>query len=563
MTKRGSFGKPGHQKRQSPLPRSVRTNGNLAVSPWASAAALAGLAVAAYWPALGGGFIWDDIYIYIVHNPLLRASDGLYRFWFTSEPIDYYPLTYSTFWFAWRLWGLSPAGYHAVNVLLHALCAILLWRLLRRLEVPGAWIAAAIFVVHPVNVDAVAWICQRKSLLAATLGFASLGAFLHFEETRRRSWLTASLALYALSLAAKPTLIALPLLLLGYRSWTHGRVGWQDVLETAPYLALSVLFGLIGVWFQQQRAIGMELVRDQPLLLRIATGGCAFWFYLWKAVTPLQLSFVYPRWQLDPNRLSTYLPVLGLVATVAIAWYGRRGRGRPLAAALGFYLLTLAPALGLVDVYFWRYAFVADHYQYQSIIAVIALLTGVAVPKLRQFADRNPAWRTAVLAVGVAVLAGLASQTIRQSSLCIDEMFLWQDVIAKNDRDFLGRNNLGLIYLDQGRHEEAIALFRKSIAANPDFWEVYNSIGLYWSAVGDYAAAEGYFAEAARRAPHHATVRLNLDGALLDQKQFDAALAQFEEAVRLAPDNPDARRVLERVRQTRRAGRLQLKSFSQ
>src|SRR5580692_1355925 len=144
---------------------------------WALAAVLALVTFAAYWPALHGGFIWSDE-SFLTRNPMMQAPDGLYRFWFTTEPADYWPVTATSFWVEWRLWGANPLSYHATNLVLHVGESLLLWAVLRRLKMPGAFVAAFLFAVHPVNVQSVAWIVERKNLLAMLFYLLSILAFL-------------------------------------------------------------------------------------------------------------------------------------------------------------------------------------------------------------------------------------------------------------------------------------------------------------------------------------------------------------------------------------------------
>lgn len=135
----------------------------------------------AYWPSLHGEFILDDDRL-LTNNSLIRAANGLYRFWFTSEPYDYWPVTNSSWWIEWRLWGKNPTGYHVTNLALHVVAAWLLWAVLSRLRIPGAFLAALLFTVHPVNVETVAWISQRKGLLAMVFSLVSVLTYLHTES---------------------------------------------------------------------------------------------------------------------------------------------------------------------------------------------------------------------------------------------------------------------------------------------------------------------------------------------------------------------------------------------
>ncbi|HZL99467.1 MAG TPA: O-GlcNAc transferase, partial [Planctomycetota bacterium] len=185
--------------------------------PWLQGLALFLLTLAAYAPAARCGYVFDDD-VFLTDNPLIHAADGLRGFWFSTAPSDYFPLTSTTLWLEWRLWGADPAGYHVVNVLLHAAGSVLLWRVLLRLRVPGAWIGAALFALHPVCVQSVAWITQRKNTLPLALSLLSLLAWLRSEDAppgrRRPAAYAASLLAFLLALLSKTSVVTLPLVLL-------------------------------------------------------------------------------------------------------------------------------------------------------------------------------------------------------------------------------------------------------------------------------------------------------------------------------------------------------------
>ena len=212
--------------------------------PGAAAAALVLLVAAAYAPAFLAGFVWDDRIF--TESRAVRDWSGLWKIWFAFSPRairnegHYWPLVHTTFWIEHKLWGFAPAGYHAVNVLLHAANTVLLWRLAGRLEVPGAWAIAAVFAVHPLHVESVAWVIERKDLLSALFYLAAVSAWLRFSESGGRKHYLLALVLFVLGLLCKSIVVTLPAALLICHWWKRGRVGGADLLRLAPFFAVGI-----------------------------------------------------------------------------------------------------------------------------------------------------------------------------------------------------------------------------------------------------------------------------------------------------------------------------------
>src|SRR5881296_231737 len=204
---------------------------------------LAVVTIFAYRPAWNGGLLWDDD-VYITNNELLTAPDGLRRIWFSLDsPSQYFPLVYSTFRIEYALWGLNPTGYHWVNLLLHVANAMLVWRLLACLKVPGAWLAGAIFALHPVQVESVAWITERKNVLMGFFFLLTLLAWVAFVDQRtKQPWRFYALALvlYVLALSAKSTACTLPAALL-LILWLQKRpITKQRLIKIVPFVILGI-----------------------------------------------------------------------------------------------------------------------------------------------------------------------------------------------------------------------------------------------------------------------------------------------------------------------------------
>jgi 4-amino-4-deoxy-L-arabinose transferase-like glycosyltransferase len=263
----------------------------------ALAIVIAAFVVAIHAMAIGGGFVWDDVAA-ISENRLIHSPVGLPEFWLSTEQPDYWPVSYSALWLEWRLFGQNPAGYRVVNLGLHTINALLVWLLLSRLGVRGAWLCGLIFAIHPVTVEAIEWIIQIKTLLSTTFALLTLVLFLKFDETNRVIWLVAALTAFLLALLAKSAVVALPAVLLLLLYLRKGRLVRRDLLSVLPFVALSIVMGAVGAWYQRNNAIGSEIVRSDGMLSRMAIGTQAIWFYVAKAFLPFKLSFIYSRWQL-------------------------------------------------------------------------------------------------------------------------------------------------------------------------------------------------------------------------------------------------------------------------
>lgn len=505
--------------------------------------ALVVLTLAVYAPALRAGFIWDDDQ-YLTNNPTMRTLGGLGRIWLVpgSTP-QYYPLTFTTLWLEYQVFGDRPFGYHLVNVLLHGLNAILLWLVLRRLAVPGAWLAAALFAVHPVHVESVAWITERKNVLSGALYLTALllafgnGGSLTIADRRERRWLVA--AIFVGALLAKTVTCTLPVVLLLLLWWRHGRITRRDVVATLPLFAVGFVLAVVTIWMERSHVGAQGAHWDLSLPGRVLIAGRALWFYPAKLLWPHPLSFVYPRWTIDPSTWWQWLFPLAAAAVALVLWLGRGRFGRwPIVAAAGF-AVTLAPALGFVDVYPMRYTFVADHYQYLASLFVIVPLAAVTVHAARSVATER--------ALAAAVVAALAVLTWRQTLVYADQETLWRDVIAKNPSASMAHINLGLWLHQQGRSPEALGVFEEALRLEPGDGEIHGNLGIVLAALGRRDAARTHIEQAIRLGPASAQAHSNLGNVLAAEGRLEEALAQYREAVRLAPAFADAHNNLANV----------------
>ncbi len=333
----------------------------------------------AYMPAMRAGFVWDDDQ-YVTNNELLAAPDGLWHIWFTTDsPSQYFPLTYTSFRLDYDLWKLNPAGYHITNIILHTANALLVWLLLRRLTIPSAWLAAVIFALHPVHVESVAWISERKNVLMVFFALLSILAWVDFAERSRnlqpsRNFYILSMLLYVLALAAKSTACTVPATLLLVLWLKNIPLNWKRWLQIAPFLLVGLASGLLTVWWEMHHQ-GTKFARlDLSLIDRFLIAGRALWFYIAKLIWPVNLAFSYPKWKIDANDPLQYSWLVACFAAAFALWYWRKKVGRGTIAAIVFFAATLSPVIGFISLYTFVYTYVADHYQYFASIGPIALV---------------------------------------------------------------------------------------------------------------------------------------------------------------------------------------------
>ncbi len=361
----------------------------------------------AYAPAMSGGLVWDDDAH--VTRPELQSAHGLWRIWFdVGATQQYYPLLHSAFWLEHRLWGDDVTGYHLLNLFLHAAAAWMVVLIVRRLALPGALLAGLLFAVHPVCVEAVAWISEQKSTLSSVFCLGSLLSYLYFDRSRRSSIYALAAGLFLLALLTKSVTAVLPGAVLVILWWQRGRLAWKgDVLPLLPWFAVGAASGLFTAWVEQ-RYVGAHsgLLPVQRVLI----AGRAFWFYLTKIVLPIDLTFNYPHWDVNPGQAWQYLYPLGVVVlAAALVVVARKNRG-PLA---GFLLFagTLFPALGFFNVFPFRYSYVADHFAY---LASLGVIVPMAVEATQLAAFAAPRWR---VAPGIVVAVILGMLTWNQSGM--------------------------------------------------------------------------------------------------------------------------------------------------
>jgi protein O-mannosyl-transferase len=508
--------------RQSPEP----SFGSRLRAAWAGVVIVCAVFLA-HFPALRGGFVWDDERH--VTQPALRSVDGLTRIWTEiGATQQYYPLLHTVFWLEHRAWGNSTLGYHVANAALHALAAVLFGLLLRRLAVPGAWLAALIFALHPVHVESVAWISEQKNTLSLVFYLGAALVYLRFDEHRRARAYVAALALFLLGLLTKTTTATLPAALLVVAWWRRGTLsGRRDFLPLIPWLVLGAAAGLFTAWLER-KLIGAEgAAFELSWIERGLLAGRVVWFYLGKLLWPENLTFIYPRWTIDPDTPATWMPLVALGIALGFAWRFRHRARAPLAVTLLFGG-ALFPVLGFFNVYPFQYSFVADHFQYLASLPVIACVGAVLAS--RQW-NRLSA---------PALLLALGALTWSQSSTYRDLQTLYRTTIARNPDCWMAHNNLGKeLMADRARLPEAIACFEHALALRPAYPEARNNLGLALTQSGRPHDAIPHIEESLRLKPNVFQAHNNLGIALASSGRAEDALRAFARAAALNPKLPN------------------------
>lgn len=495
--------------------------------------------VAAYAPALTAGYIWDDD-SYLTANLNLETADGLRRIWLepTSNP-QYYPIVFTSFWIERRLWDLHPAGYHLVNVLLHGLTAVLFWRLLVRLRVSGAWFAALLFALHPVMVESVAWVTERKNVLSCAFYVA---AALAWFERRRLLLVT---VLFLAALLSKSVTATLPAALALIAWWRGERFSKRDFRLLALLLIPALAMGSVTAWMERHHVGAQGDSWNLDLAQRILVAGRAFWFYLGKLAWPAELTFIYPRWQPEPARAIEWLAPTAAIGLVAALWWLRRRLGRGPLVAILIFGGTLFPALGFFNVYPFRFSFVADHFQYHASLAIFALVAAigaglVARDRLRG-APRRASWGRGVGVAGALIALLLGSSTWRQSRIYAGEETLWTDTLAKNPGAWMAHTNFGAWLDRQGRHDEALVHHLGAVRLRPDLGGGHNNLGVALERAGRFDEARRAYGEALRIEPTNPDFGRNLANLMARLERWPEAELCYREVLRLRPTDGDAR----------------------
>lgn len=491
------------------------------------------LATVPYLYSLGNGFVGMDDGLLITENPIIRGlTPATIAAAFSSyDPELYIPLTFLSYQLNYVLGGLQPFGYHLINLLLHASNVLLVaWivLLLGCKRSTAFWIAA-IFAVHPLNTEVVAWASARKDLVSSFFCLWSIGAYLKYCEEASRKWLLASLVLGLLGMLSKVTVIMLPAILF-LIDWYMGRpISKRSIVEKIPFFLLGGIFLLVAI-------IGKPVTGSNFVWEKLLIAPKSVIFYLTKFFVPSNLSVLYPYTQ--PITLSNpdlLFPILGviLMSIAAVMLFLRKGWRLPL-FAWGWYMLFLLPTFNAIvrgrneelDVYF-----ASDRYAYLPIIGLLFLLGMLIQEKADRFRTITPSLLTTIVLI-------FAALSFHQSLVWKDSFALFSQVVATYPNAYVAHTNLGTELYNRGDIDGAFVEYNKALKIRPNAVAYYN-IGQILVGKGAADQAILSFRRAIESSPLHLDAHLQLARLLIASGQKEEARKVLQEAKELAPDTAE------------------------
>ena len=495
------------------------------------AAVILVLGIFIYWPALTGDWLWDDRDL-IADNALIRNPDGLWKIWLQPTVMfDFLPLKISVEWIEWRLFGEDTLGYHLVSLGLHLTSAFLLWRLFYRLGLRYAWVGALIFLVHPAQVESVAWISELKNTLSLPFFLLAMIAWVDFDARGKTRDYALALGLFLLAMLAKPTMVMFPFVILLYSWWRRGRIGRRDWLVSAPFFAISLAVGAATAGFLSKTVGEQHVILGGPLS-RVACAGLSVAFYFSKSVLPVSLMTIYPLWKVDPPSLVQFLPWPILAGVLWFFWTKRASWGRHALLGLGFFLVNVLPFIGLSAGSYMNYSWVMDHILYIPMIGLIGLAVAAAGHIAMQLAPLPRRIGATVIAV---VLALMAWSSHGYAALYTSLEALWSHNIALNPGAALPHNDLGVALARKGRTADAITQFRIAAALDARYVDAHRNLGIELLQSGDAAGALPEFQKVVGMQPGNPEAYYNVGEAFGLLHRDAEAIPEFQHALALDP----------------------------
>lgn len=492
-----------------------------------------------YIPAMSAAYIWDDDQE--VHaNVALRDFHGLVQAWkgAPGTGADYLPLKTTMLWVEYQIWGAKPEGYHVMNIVVHAIAALLLIVALKQLRIPGAWLAGLLFAIHPVHVESVAWVSERKNTLSLVFYLLTFIAYFKFDRTKNWAYYGWALAAFVAAGLCKSHVVVLPAALVLCNWWQRRGFTKEDLLRSIPFFVLSGFFAWLTIHFQFQRAIGGEVIENfGGWGSRIAMAGMSTWWYLYKALCPDHLITIYPIWPIIPPQAYQFLFGIALLVVLAVLWFYRNSWARPYFFAFAYFVATLVPVMGFIKMSYMRVTLVADHFQYLSDISIIALVSaGIAL-----LYQRLGQWgRYSLVGVVAVLVMTFSGYSWNRAGTFQCEETLWLDTLSKNENTWQAHNHMGAIYYSRQDFSRARHHFYRGVQLRPGNCEVQNNMGLVLMAMGELDSALEYYKRAVEIKPDDASIRTNYGNGLAMAKKFSEAVVQYREAVKYPSPNKPA-----------------------
>ena len=501
-----------------------------------------------FGPALRGDWLMDDD-LYLTQNALMNDPARLWKIWFApGSLIEYYPIEASLQAIEWRLWHTDTAGYHLVNLALHLVGSVLVWRLLEKFGLRLAWLGGLLFAVHPAVVESVAWISEFKNVLSLPPFLLAMCVWIDYAERRRKQDYFLSLGLFTIAMLCKISMVLFPLVLLLFAWWKRDRIGWKDVKEVAPFLVVSVVLGattlLVGDWFRHVHHQTEHDLEVGGYASKLALSGTAISFYLWNFLWPVGLLPIYPKWTVDPPSPVEFLPWLAMIGAASWFWTKRKGWGRQALLGFGFFLINLLPFVGFHAPSYMGISWVMDHFLYLPMVGLV----GLTIAVLEQAENRLPASKQAVSTGAIAVVIGaLAWDSHAYAGRFIGQETLWTYTLEHNPGAWLAHNNLGNIMLVTGRTAEAIEHYQKALQIAPDGVEAHNNLGMALRMEHRPEEAMVQFQAALKSNPNFATGHRNLGDTLCELGRTAEAIDQYRQALIIEPSDDATRKQVARL----------------
>jgi len=493
-----------------------------------------------YIPSLLNGFIWDDDQN-LFKSPWIQGADGLRVIWFTNKTYQYYPVDFTTFWLEHKLWGLNPFGYHVVNLFLHILNALLVFWVVRKLYKRLAFSVALLFAVHPIQVETVAWITERKNLLSLFFFLLAILAYLRFDRIRRIRYYLLTVVMFVCALLSKSIAVCFIFFPVLYKWWKDARVTWREIRLSIVFVVIGLLSAFYTLYLEFYHVGAQGKVFDLTFLERFILSGRIIFFYVYKLLFPFNFMFFYPRWIIDTKIWWQWLFILAVVLILGTLVIYRKKIGRGALALFIFYIISIFPVLGFLNVYGMKFSFVADHFSYLSTPALLLLLC----VSIRLFFDKLsikfPLLMSTPYRIVMPILLAIITIYMGGKSMALTQSYknavvLWEDVIRKNPKAWIAYNNLGSAYNKVGKYEEAIPLLNKAIKLEPGYAEAYNNLGNAYNNIGNYEEAIALYKKAIELNPLFVEIYYNLGNAIRSIGNYEEAIALYKKAIELNPD---------------------------